>query len=165
MLTALYSSGGGGFLSPSMPNPAEVDDEHAPADAENSFVETDHYSTDSDPCLEGNLMIRKGRATGHGSFRWKKRYVHLSLVDGGSISVYEETAESIKHQHNQTRLPDPRPEENQGNNLQRSKSLYSKFHRRLSTVLYDPLALEDSSHLLIFIPNHLPWIAKDVDST
>ncbi|KAL7573041.1 hypothetical protein ACA910_018733 [Epithemia clementina (nom. ined.)] len=128
---------------------------------------TDDFSTRSDPCLEGNLLMRKGRATGRGSFLWKKRYVHLSFADGGSISVYDETPESIKHQFNQTRLQNIQSEgSSQGSRSPfQHKSLYSRFHNRVSAVLHDPLALEETTHLMVFIPNNLPWTAKDVEHT
>jgi len=46
-------------------------------------------------CLEGVLQCRKGRSAGGGGMRqpsllWKRRFVHLDLVDGGSITVYKE---------------------------------------------------------------------------
>ena len=51
-----------------------------------------------DSCLEGNLKMRKGRSTGHGSVKWKEHFVHFRFRDGGSLAVYEGSPpESPRH--------------------------------------------------------------------
>ena len=49
-------------------------------------------STQDDPvCVEGLLYCKKGRSAAgrNASFLWKKRFVSVSLFDGGSVTVYK----------------------------------------------------------------------------
>ena len=105
--------------------------------------------------LEGSLFCRRGRGSaGPTCLLWKKRFVFLNFLDGGSVTVYKETPEgasflSRRHNPDQTAL---------------QTTVYTKLHRRLSgSVNMMPLQ-NVRSKVDIHIPAQLPWIVKDVEN-
>jgi X-X-X-Leu-X-X-Gly heptad repeat protein len=116
-------------------------------------------ATDSeDPVsLEGVLLCRKGRSTGHSSFLWKKRFVLLDLTEAGSLAVYKDSPEQLQaHQQRHDAS-------NKSNNPKPSTStvlrtVYSKLHRsQLPTKAMNEM-------FYMFVPSHLPWVIKDVEN-
>lgn len=116
-------------------------------------------TTDSEPVsLEGELLCRKGRSTGHSSLLWKRHFVLLDLTYGGSIAIYKE------------------PPEHSGRDEQHAKStvlrtVYSKLHRSLSMTppertgpqgQWPTKSMEDMFYMVI--PAHLPWVVKDMQN-
>jgi hypothetical protein len=107
--------------------------------------------------LEGVLLCRKGRSTGHSSFLWKKRFVLLDLTEAGSLAVYKDSPEQLQaHQQRHDA-------NNKSNNPKPSAStvlrtVYSKLHRsQLPTKAMNEM-------FYMFVPSHLPWVIKDVEN-
>jgi hypothetical protein len=100
--------------------------------------------------LEGVLYIRKGRASGHKSWGWKRRFVLFSFAEGGSIAVYKESPES-----NGTVGPSHVP-------TSMLRTVYHRIHPRSCSFSYRDI-YKDEGNLEIDIPADLPWIAKDVE--
>lgn len=98
--------------------------------------------------LEGILYIRKGRASGHTSWSWKRRLVLFRFADGGSIAVYKESLDGNANAENSEQPTSV------------LRSVYSRIHRSRSGRDYDRVA----GRLEIDITADLPWIAKDVES-
>ena len=94
--------------------------------------------TFEDSCLEGNLKMRKGRATGNGSIRWKEHFVHLRFNSGGSIYVYEGRQRESSNNHQNRR--------------------FSELHEEAST----SSSHLQSSKILVFISSDLRWVVKDI---
>ena len=114
-------------------------DEHEALPEESLRVSPLHHENSQPITLEGSLLCRKGKATGHATFLWKRKRVWLSLKDGGSISVYRddsgESTEAVFHTH------------------------FSTLHRSLTS----PRGLKETEALELFIPSYVSWVAKDVD--
>ncbi|KAL7573040.1 hypothetical protein ACA910_018732 [Epithemia clementina (nom. ined.)] len=93
-------------------------------------------------CLEGTLKMRKGRATGNGSVRWKEHFVQLRFHEGGSISVFDTAPPPPQT----TAVPEssPKPASLLDEHLQQQ-------HRNANVVVY--------------IPSDLPWSAMDVHNS
>lgn len=109
-------------------------------------------STESDPVsLEGELLSRKGRSSGHVSLLWKRRFVILDLMDGGSIAVYKDPPEHLPKGHARSTTV--------------LRTVYSKLHRSLSMTPqagWHSKSTEDDFYLLF--PAHVPWVVKDQDN-
>lgn len=101
-------------------------------------------STDSEApvALDGYLLCRKGRSTGHSSILWKKRFVTLYFSHGGSIAIYKTGSEPSGRT---TML----------------RTMYSRLQNSLSS---QRLQRSNDSDLDICIPVHLPWLVKDVEN-
>lgn len=104
-------------------------------------------STSDAITLEGNLLVRKGRSSGHSTFLYKKRSVYLHFEDGGSIDVYRESKESAAGGTSRTRL----------------RTAFSKLQKTLSQANVTK-SKEASGELYISVPSYLPWIVKDVEN-
>lgn len=121
---------------------------------------TPSSESDDQICLEGTLLLRKGRSTGHASLLWKTRFVHLSFREGGSISVYYESPTIDDHHsvgassHRSTTLL-----RTMYSRIQKKVSLSVSPHRQVVTGA--PAVSENDIYL--HIPAHLPWVAKDVE--
>lgn len=118
--------------------------------------------SDEDMCLEGTLLLRKGRSTGHASLLWKTRFVHLSFRDGGSISVY----------HHESPLAAAPDDQNSVGGASTSKSttllrtVYSRIIQKKAALTVSAWTTGGSvadNDMYMFIPAHLPWVAKDVE--
>ena len=98
--------------------------------------------------LEGTLYCRKGRASGsYSSLRWKRRFVFLDLVDGGSITIYRDPPNS-----------DPYTSGN--------KQTAPRTASRLESLVSQTKSIDDDSlsNIEMFIPAELSWVAKDVEN-
>ena len=111
--------------------------------------------------LEGKLMVRKGRSSGHGSIIWRERYVYFSFAEGGSVSVYEDTPESIK------KIQKEKSGELDDQSTSTPSKTYTQIHLRMSAKVRDMKAFDtsDTKHVLCFIPARLPWRAIDCDGS
>jgi hypothetical protein len=106
-------------------------------------------SRDSNPVsLDGCLYCRRGRSSGNGTLRLRRRFVSLSLSDGGSIKVFKDmpvAGRSALESHPASSV---------------LQTVYSKVHRSLSYAI----DMKRMENLDMYIPTALPWVAKDVEN-
>ena len=109
-------------------------------------------AADDERCAEGTLLLRKGRSTGHASWLWKTCFVNCTFKQGGSISVYREN---------------PGDDNSSTVSTYRSKTLlrnvYSRIKKVSSITIRSHAAPEADKDLFLYVPSHLPWVAKDVE--
>lgn len=89
--------------------------------------------------LEGTLYYRKGGKGNRKPFPWKRRYVILDMVDGGSISCFK-----IKDKYRRNML----------------RQMYTKLNRDSSEMIVG--APSRDNELCLYIPPDIPWIVRDV---
>ena len=94
--------------------------------------------------LDGCLYCRRGRSSGNGTLRLRRRFVSLSLSDGGSLKVFKDIPSHAEKPGSTSVL----------------HTVYSKVHRSLSYAL----VMKRMENLDMFIPSELPWVAKDMEN-
>ena len=100
--------------------------------------------------LDGYLYVRKGRATGHGTYLSRKRFVSLSFEQGGVLKVFKE-------------FPSPEHIVLESHPNARSSMLqtvYSRLHRSLA----HSVAMRRMEGVAMYIPANIPWMAKDMEN-
>lgn len=112
-------------------------------DTEDNMVASDCSGEHDDPAvsIEGTLLIRKGKATGNSTWKWKLRWVVFRFDEGGSIAIYKRN----------------RPQSDEATVL---NSFRSNLHRRNSTSNLIPSTNRPVPEL--DLPSDLHWIVKDI---
>jgi hypothetical protein len=121
----------------------------------------DHNQTSDEPplCLEGFLYFRRGHAT---SFSWKRRFVVLSMAEGGSLTVYKLSPEDNTSFHEPTATTVLRSV------YKKPAKMAKNIQRRLSVIggnsQQEVTELEPSENRQVDVSfaSNVAWMAKDV---